>query len=205
MGSRSCRGSALPHKPCQAVTSEAGAHFASKIHSGVPCLVGFRLLSEYECGRAQMAIEWVARAQKPIVEIGGCPVKGCDLRDLAYDLNRCVARSGESVRAFVMPDGIPGHCCYGFYRYPWAIQALLATWGTRQAPWLQGLVFGYSPEAIQRFSSSVSAARGSSPHSRQRIEGRPAYRLLGRVGIYGYLASNVRLRSRQSGKRRRRG
>lgn len=157
------------------------------------------MLSEYECGRAQMAIEWVARAQKPIVEIGGCPVAGCDLRALAHDLNRCIARSGESVRAFVMPDEIPGYCCYGFYRYPWAIRALLFVWSGRDKPvspwhslWLQGLVFGYSSDAIQRFSSSASAAQGSSPNWHQRTEDRPVCRRLGRVEIYGYRAWSVR-------------
>ena len=85
---------------------------------------GFLVFSEYECGRAQMAIEWVARSQKPIVEIGGCPVGATNLQDLAHDLNRCITLSRESVRAFVIPDRIRGFCCYGFYRYPWAIKAL---------------------------------------------------------------------------------
>jgi hypothetical protein len=174
---------------------------------------GFRLLSEYECGRAQMAIEWVARGQKPVAEIGGRPLAGCDLRALACDLGRCVARSGESVRAFVIPDGVSGYCCYGFYRYPWAIDALRFAWGSRQRRsdlrqslwWIQGLVFGYSPAAIQRFSSSVSGARGSSPHSRQRIEGRPVYRRLGRVEIYDCRAWIARRHSSLNGRRRRRG
>ena len=38
-------------------------------------LEGFRELTEYECGRAQIAIEWVARSQKPVAEIGGRPIK----------------------------------------------------------------------------------------------------------------------------------
>lgn len=178
---------------------------------GAGRLAGFRLLTEYECGRAQIAIEWVARAQKPIVEIGGRPVVGCDLRALAHDLSRCVAQSGETVSAFVMPDAVPRYCCYGFYRYPWAIQALMFAWGVhgsrmdaRRALWLQGLVFGYSPEAIQRFSSSVSGAQASSPHLRQRSEAHLACHRPGRVEIYGYLASNVRPHSSRSGKHRRR-
>jgi hypothetical protein len=72
------------------------------------------LKTEYECGRAQVAIEWVARAQKPIAEIGSRPVEGCDLFGLVRDLNRCVVRSGEDVRAFLMPARAPGYCSYGF-------------------------------------------------------------------------------------------
>src|SRR5439155_17330590 len=112
--------------------------------------------------------EWVARAQKPIVEIGGRPTEGCDIRALARDLSRCISKSGESVRAFIMPDKIQGYCCYGFYRYPWAIRALLFAWVDQLEPmtpwhslWLQGLLFGYSADAIQRFMLSPSCARAS--------------------------------------------
>lgn len=154
-----------------------------------------------------MAIEWVARSQKPIVEIGGRPIKGCDFRALTYDLNRCIAVSGETVRAFVMPDKMPGFCCYGFYFYPWAIKALLSAWGIQrddkkhQSLWLQGLVFGYSPDAIQRFISSASCARVSNSRPNQRSY-LSRYR---RVEIYGHLALNVQRRSNRNGKPRTHG
>lgn len=163
----------------------------------------FRVLTEYECGRAQMAIEWVARSQKPIVEIGGRPVEGCDLKSLAHDLNRCIAQSGEVVRAFVMPDGIPEYCCYGFYRYPWAMKAMLAVWGVEQWPtdpghwlWLQGLLFGYSADAIQRFISSASYERDSN----SLFPSYTPFCRLRRVEIYGSLARLVQHRSSLSGK-----
>jgi len=166
-----------------------------------------RVLTEYECGRAQMAIEWVARSQKPIVEIGGRPVRGCDFLALARDLDQCIAQSGESVRAFVMPDGIQGYCCYGFYRYPWAIKAMLTVWGIKpkftnryDLLWLQGLIFGYSPDAIQRFILSASCGRASNLRSRQRSE----FFRLRRVEIYGSLALSVRRRSSQTCRRRKR-
>jgi hypothetical protein len=154
-------------------------------------LDGFRALSEYECGRAQMAIEWVARSQKPVVEIGGRPSEGCDFVTLAADLNQCIAHSGEAVSGFIIPDKLAGYCCYGFYRYPWAIEALLDVWEIERAPegtrslWRQGLVFGYSPEAIQTFISSASCERESTLHSRRYIE---IFRLY-KVEIYGPLAS----------------
>jgi hypothetical protein len=160
-------------------------------------------LTEYERGRAQLAIEWVARSEKPIVEIGGRPIADCDLRDLARDLDRCIASSGESVRAFIMPDRMRGYCCYGFYRYRWAMEAMLETWGAGRWPadparwiWLQGLLFGYSPDAIQRFISSASCARASNSHSSRRNE---FYRLR-RVEIYGIPEWPARRHSNQNGR-----
>lgn len=41
-------------------------------------------------------------------------MEGCDLFGLVRDLNRCVVRSGEDVRAFLMPARAPGYCSYGF-------------------------------------------------------------------------------------------
>jgi hypothetical protein len=168
---------------------------------GTGLLDGFRTLTEYECGRAQMAIEWVARAQKPVVEIGGRPIQGCDLKAVACDLNRCIDESGEDVRGFMIPDRMPGFCCYGFYRYPWAIEALLFAWKgwqaaseARQSLWLQGLVFGYSPDAIHRFISSASCGQESSSRSR------PCSQICRRrkVEIYGRLALIVRRRSNRN-------
>jgi len=166
-------------------------------------LDGFRILTEYECGRAQIAIEWVARSQKPIVEIGGCPIKGCDFQALAHDLNRCIELSGETTRGFIIPDRIKGYCCYGFYRYPWAIKALFFAWGIGQAIkdtdrslWLQGLVFGYSAEAIQGFISSASFSRASNSRSRLCSQ---IYRRR-KVEIYGPLALTARRRSNRNDK-----
>jgi hypothetical protein len=157
----------------------------------------FAILTEYECGRAQMAIEWVARSQKPVVEIGGRPVDGCDLTALAADLDRCIVESREVVRGFIIPDKLSDYCCYGFYRYPWAIEALLDVWEIERAPestrslWRQGLVFGYSPEAIQTFISSASSERVSKSRSRRCTEICHLYK----VEIYGRLASLARLHS----------
>jgi len=156
-------------------------------------LDGFKALTEYECGRAQIAIEWVARSQKPIVEIGGAPISHCDLEGLAHDLDRCIELSGETVRAFIAPSG-GKFCCYGFYKFPWAIDALLYAWGIRRVPqntrrtlWLQGLVFGYSPSAIQDFINAQSASRG--PNSKSRSHRRSGTDRQCRVGIYGLSGS----------------
>jgi hypothetical protein len=169
-------------------------------------------ISEYERGRALMAIEWVARGQKPIVEVGGYPIKACDFAALARDLNDCIARSGEPVMGFIIPDRMRDYCCYGFYRYPWAMRALLETWKAPRWPpdsrrwlWLQGLLFGYSADAIQRFISSASGGSGSNSPAHRRKAGRayPGRVCLRKVEIYGPLARLVRRRNIPNGKRRK--
>jgi hypothetical protein len=167
-------------------------------------------LTEYECGRAQIAIEWVARSEKPVVEIGGRPIQGCDLLGLTKDLDRCITQSREQVRGFVMPDRMSGYCCYGFYRYPWAMKALLSVYGDERQEslndpcrrvWLQGLVFGYSPEAIQRFISSASCEQAS---TLRRNPYRFPFRYR-KVEIYGTLARLFQRRNSRSDRYRRLG
>ena len=165
------------------------------------------MLTEYECGRAQVAIESVARSEKPITEIGGRLVKDCDLLALARDLNLCVRLSGESVRAFIAPDRMAGFCCYGFYRYPWAMQAFLSVWqsGVRLRPspqlsiWIQGLLFGYGPCAVQSFISSASFGRVSK--SRRYRDKHTVRRY--RVEIYGSLVQHVLRRNNRNDRSRK--
>jgi hypothetical protein len=171
-------------------------------------LTGFHILTEYECGRALTSIEWVARSEKPIVEIGGRPMQNCDFRALAHDLNCCILRSGEDVRGFIIPDKMRGYCCYGFFKHSWAVEALLDVWGikksglarTRRLLWMQGLVFGYSPDAIQRFILSACGERASIP-SPAPCNGIARYC---KVEIYGTPARLFRRHSSLNGKYRKR-
>lgn len=145
-----------------------------------------KVFTDYEHGRAQMAIEWVARGGKPIVEVGSRPVDGLDLEALAGDLNLCVSTSGEPVRAFIAPDAVDGYCVYGFYQFEWAIEALLMP--RAEAPdWLLGSLFGYSPEAIDRFTYASGERASTRCH-----DDRNTYH---RVGIYGPLAQRVQRRN----------
>jgi hypothetical protein len=130
------------------------------------CLV----LTEYELGRAVTAIEWVARGGKPIVEIGQRCLSGdITALDLAHDLDRCIALVGEpDVRGFAIHQS-DEFWQFGFYRYEWAIAALLSL--EKEAPasaqmhWVRGLLFGYDSASIDRFiSSSVSAELKSTSH-----------------------------------------
>jgi hypothetical protein len=145
-----------------------------------------KVFTDYEHGRAQMAIEWVARGGKPIVEVGSRPIDGLDLEALAADLNVCVSTSGEPVRAFIAPDNVDGYCIYGFYQFEWAVEALLMQ-RTEAPDWLLGSLFGYSPEAIDRFRCA-SSGQGSTPYHGDRS----TYRT---VGIYGPLARRVQRHS----------
>jgi hypothetical protein len=168
-------------------------------------LEGFNILTEYECGRAMTSIEWVARSEKPIVEIGGRPIEGCSFSALADDLNRCISQSREEVRGFIIPDKMRGYCSYGFFKHRWAIDALLDLWGkrksgltrTRRLLWMQGLVFGYSPDAIQRFIESGSPVPTAIEHQ--------DHRTIRRVEIYVPAESRVRARSRWNDRCQRHG
>jgi len=162
----------------------------------------FEFLTEYEIGRAQLAIEWVARAQKPIVEIGSRPISNSNLNLLDADLARCVAQSGENVHPFIVAENEQKYFSYGFYKYPWALDALQwITRSKRRSPdrryfdWLGGLIFGYSPDAIQRFISSGSGKPTASLHL--------GHGSLGKGENGDFPAPRALRRSNPSGKRRR--
>src|ERR1017187_10475755 len=83
------------------------------------------ILSDYEFGRAMTAIEWVALGDKPIVDAGGHVVDAAGRNHLADDLNHCLDVSRrENVHGYIMRDRT-GWWAYGFYRYGWALEALL--------------------------------------------------------------------------------
>ncbi len=165
------------------------------------------ILTEYEVGRAVTAIEWVARSGKPIVEIGSRMLGPWELHHLAEDLHRCLDIAGElEVHGFIVL-GRDDWWQFGFYRHAWAMAAFLylQSRGPRidgaHAISLQGLLFGYNAEAIQRFISSVSDARESRLHWLPYKKG-PSSR---RVETYDSAVSCVRRRSSPTGKCRPRG
>ena len=163
------------------------------------------ILTEYEAGRAITAIEWVARGNKPIVEIGSRMLPDADAEHLATDLYHCIEISGESeVRGFAIHDA-QGWWQFGFYRYDWAISAFLYL-HNEEAPaiqgahahWVRGLLFGYNAESIQRFISSEFAEPTSIQTS---LPCRNISRQC-KVGIYDTRAPRVPLRSSPSGRYR---
>ena len=122
----------------------------------------FIILQDYEIGAIQAALNWVVLGGKPIVEVGGHMLQTEEIPRLADDLNQCIKISHyKDVYAFIMKDR-NGWWQYGFYQYPWALEAMLFL--RDESPciqgdhrhWIQGLLFGYDPSAIHRFISSES-------------------------------------------------
>ncbi len=116
-----------------------------------------RLLTDHEVGTALTSIEWVARAGKPICEAGNRSIQvPSEAELLKSDVAECIQLSGECVSGFVY-EQMPKVWTYGFYIQPWAYDALRFLMEEEHRiddyhrRWLFGLLFGYSPESIQRF------------------------------------------------------
>ena len=133
-----------------------------------------KVLTEFEIGQAMAAIEGVARLAKPIAEVG-CRI--VELKELEEDLLACVASAGESdqVRPWIRQAG--QHLRFGYYGEPWALDALdfleRADLDPTDRYWISGLLFGYRPQAIQRFiarSGDGEASARSTNHMPSTVE-----------------------------------
>ena len=88
----------------------------------------------------------------------GKPPSSLDVADLEADLRGCldfVGRVGE-VKFWTRQAGDVSLFRYGFYREPWALQALdfmdqAEDLCDTDRAWMNGLLFGYSPQAIQEY------------------------------------------------------
>jgi hypothetical protein len=112
------------------------------------------ILTEFEIGQAMAAIEAVARMGKPLAEVGS---RVGNANDLKHDLDACLqsTREGATVKAWMREW--QGRWRYGFYSAPWVLRAL--DFLDQEMPaadrhWISGLLFGYRPDAIQRFIDS---------------------------------------------------
>ena len=133
----------------------------------------FFVLTDHEVGAALTAIEMVGRSTKPVAEIGNrsLPKKG-DLAVLRRDLLACLRLSKvHQVKSYIRKQA-DGRAAYGFFRFSWVLNALDFCESKRQKlasndlHWIQGLLFGYAPEAIGRFTYSLDE-----PASRSRPYG----------------------------------
>ena len=116
-------------------------------------LKGYKVIGYYFAGSSASAIRAVAIEGKPIVEVcGGLPARR---KDLVSDLRKCLKVEGRptNVRWWIRKSGDKWR--FGFYKHPWALRALdfLSQESLSQydRSWISGLLFGYQPEAIQRF------------------------------------------------------
>ena len=109
------------------------------------------ILSGYESGLLALAIEWVGRGSKPIAEVCSGRFSSSQLCSLKRDIGSVLSTTNEPGISAYLLHRKNGWCEYGVYRFAWALEALLYVSKHNCAPWLQGLVFGYSPEAIDCF------------------------------------------------------
>jgi hypothetical protein len=122
-----------------------------------------RVLTDYELGQCDVAIEWVCRLGKPIADVGSRTLPtGATRADLEADLAERLANSSEVAGAYIIEEN-PGLWRFGFYSQPWALDALVSLFGEDRAisdfdrRWIAGLLFGYDAVAIQRFFGARSA------------------------------------------------
>lgn len=114
------------------------------------------VLTEYEIGRAVLAVEVIARSEKPVAEVG-CQ-KVASVGTLENDLRECVKLAGhaDNVRVWTRATN-GGRVRYGFYREGWVVEALdfldRADLSNVDRAWISGLLFGYRTDAIQQFIS----------------------------------------------------
>lgn len=122
-----------------------------------------QVLSAYEVGRVMAAIDTIARSSKPIAEVG-CRKVG--VAAIESDLRECLTLAPSAgVRFWTKTFG--DRVRYGFYREPWALDALdfleRRDLSQTDRAWISGLLFGYRSDAIQQFISSGSPRSGDDP------------------------------------------
>lgn len=112
-------------------------------------------LTAEEVGECRLAIRAVALEGKPIVEVSARPAVEAELRK---DLEECRRNSGhgDAVLCWIRPlTDDAAMLSYGFYREAWTIAAFDWWRAADLAPvdrhWIGGLLFGYTPAAIQAF------------------------------------------------------
>jgi hypothetical protein len=120
-----------------------------------PCI-----LTEYEIGRAIWAAEIVAKSDKPVTEAGSLVAASPDA--LLDDLRECLKLASESADVKIWTRSAGGkRLRYGFYRDAWVVDALdfldRADLPDADRAWINGLLFGYRSDAIQRFLNRLDA------------------------------------------------
>lgn len=118
------------------------------------------VLTEYEIGRAVWAAEIIAKSDKPITEIGSRAITSAEA--LENDLRECLKLASEAVDVKIwMRRSDGGRMRYGFYREAWVTGALdfldRADLPDVDRAWINGLLFGYRSDTIQRFISRLAA------------------------------------------------
>ncbi len=133
------------------------------------------VISEREFGEALAGIKWVALGSKPVIEIGYGTWSYSERALLVEDLTHCIEMTGERVLGFVM-ERKPGRWSWGFYRFPWAMDALLFLREPeprirgRHYHWVEGLLYGFGPSAIQEFNLRAGSTSPACPDDARIVE-----------------------------------
>ncbi len=120
------------------------------------------VLTDYEIGRAVWAAEIIAKSDKPVTEVGCRAITSADA--LENDLRACLKLASEAADVKIWTRRADGgkRMRYGFYRDAWVIDALdfldRADLPDVDRAWINGLLFGYRSDAIQRFINRLATA-----------------------------------------------
>lgn len=118
------------------------------------------ILSEYELGRLIALIEWVVRGGKPIADCGSRHLNPDQIQALQRDLTKAIELSGEkNVHGYIIPHEVDETLYeFGVFVHDWALEARIHLEKNECPDWLQGIVFGYSSDAIQGFIKALMPA-----------------------------------------------
>lgn len=113
------------------------------------------ILSDYETGRLIALIEWVSRGGKPIADCASRYLDEEKRASLRRDLAEALELANEpTVHGYVLAHtSADGFFEYGVFAHQWALDARIHLEQHKGPDWLQGLVFGYSSDAIRAFTT----------------------------------------------------
>jgi hypothetical protein len=142
----------------------------------------FSVLTDYEAGCCSNAIESVFRLGKPIAEICERNINEEGIPALEADIRVCLEMAGHTeVKGFIRRID-EARVSYGFFAHPWAVEALeyldqrRSEIEPRHADWIQGLLFGYAADAIQRFMAARSVLQAATSQHRDVESTEETYR-----------------------------
>jgi len=142
----------------------------------------FSILTEYEAGCCSNAIDSVVRLGKPVAEICERPISDEGISSLEDDLRICLQMAGHAeVKGFIRQVD-EARVAYGFYAHPWALEALEFLDQRRSdiepyhADWIQGLLFGYASDQIQRYMAARSECQDATSQHHGVVNTEETYR-----------------------------
>ena len=120
------------------------------------------ILTDFDFGQCLRAIDEVALRGKPLAEVGQRSAAELAVGELKADLRSCIEMSGFPVTAYIIAD--IEIVRFGFFQHRWVGEALMFVeeeadqlLPRHHIHWLQGLLFGFTPAAIDQFIERLRA------------------------------------------------